>query len=143
MQSENEMYQKYDYHAYRVRVDKVNHARSLALCFYIDDGYTEWLTYDIYLYQFNTNLLKYPAQAIHFNLYDVLDFKEDAFACKGIYLQMLVDKQFMAKIKQAQFEEQATKIGVILYSMSTGVGRNVNKCILQKIHEKIYKLCWI
>lgn len=132
---------KSHYHAYRVRVEEVNRTKRQALCFYIDDGYNEWLDYETKLFHLNRNLLKYPAQAIQFSLCNVQDFEENAFACEEIRSQLLGDKSFMATVKttQEQFEQQleridaTAQINVILYDTSSEPQRNVNKDILQKI----------
>lgn len=140
-----EMYKKFDYHAYRVRVEEINRVKKQALCFYIDDGYTEWLEYESNLFHLNRHLWKYSAQAIRFSLYNVQDFAENSFACEEIRKQLLSNTPFVAtvKTKQHEFEDQLEKmdstaqISVILYDTSTDEDRNVNKDVLQKICSQL------
>lgn len=144
MQS-NEPYKQFDYHAYRVRVEEIDRTKRKALCFYIDDGYNEWLDYESNLFHLDQNLLNYPAQAIHFSLYNVQDFDENGYACEEVRSQLLGNKQFVATLKttQEQFEKQleqidaAARISVILYDTSTEQDRNVNKDILEKICARL------
>lgn len=127
--------------AFRVRIEEIDRKQKSALLFYIDEGFSEWLVYERRLLHLSGVLLKFPAQAIHFRLFNVEDFEENPFACK-LAKSQLKDKNLRAKLKltQTQFEKQLEsidsddRISVILYDdTSTDSVRNVNKEILQEI----------
>lgn len=140
-----EMPKQFNYHAYRVRVEEIDRTQKRALCFYIDDGYSEWLEYKTNLFHLNRNLLKYSAEAIHFSLFNVEDFEVNSYACEEIRRQLLSNKCFVATVKstQTQFEKQLETldsdalIPVILFDTSTDDDRNVNKDILEKILKRM------
>lgn len=136
---------QFSYHAYRVRIEEIDHEQKRALCFCIDDGYSEWLEYATTLFHLNCNLLQYSAQAIHFSLFNLEDFEKNACACEQTHAQLL-DKRFVARLKttQEEFEKQLetddsvdNRIKVILFNTSTSVDRNVNKNIIEMIFKRM------
>lgn len=135
------------YATYRVRVETIKQTEKTALCFYIDDGFQEWLSYDAAdpsLYQLDRDLFKIPAQVIHFTLFNLEDFAENTVAGDVIQKE-LKDKKFVAKIKMshAQFDEQlesvdaVARINVILFDTSTDADINVNKVLIERICERM------
>lgn len=131
---------QFNYHAYRVRIEEIDSVQKRALCFYIDDGTSEWVEYETEtkLFHLNYNLLQYSAQAIHFSLFNLEDFEEIAVANEITHAQ-LQDQRYVAKIQttQAEFEKQLetdnsvdNRIKVIMYDTSTDDDRNVNKDII-------------
>lgn len=138
-----EMPDQFNYYAYRVRVEECDRTQKRALCFYIDDGCTEWLDCQTNFFALHPTLLEYSAQAIHFSLYNVDVVDGNSCACEESSL--LSNKHFVATVKttKAQFEKQLERldsdavIPVILYDTSSDEDRNVNKDILQKIFARM------
>lgn len=131
------------FESYRVRIETIKQKEKTALCFYIDDGFQEWLSFDSAdpkLYQLDRNLFQIPVQAIHFSLFNLEDFAENTDATEVI-VKELSDKLFVAKIKstEAQFKKQLEsddsepRINVILYDTSTDDDILVNRELIRKI----------
>lgn len=138
---------KFVFETYRVRVETIKQTEMKALCFYIDDGSQEWLSYDPsepLLYQLDRELFEIPAQVIHFSLFNLEDFADNTVA-EDVVKKELRDKDFVAKIKttKAQFDEQLesvdsdARINVILYDTSTSVDILVNKVLIERICERM------
>lgn len=147
------------FRVYRVKIKEINEAKKMALCFYIDDGFEEWLSYDlidntkdpkdlkIYRIPADSKLLEIPPQAVHLSLYNLEDFAENPHAIDEA-CKCLSDRQFLARIKttQEQYEAQQNvnsnsnaKLSVVLYDMKIA-GENVlmNKMILENICAKLH-----
>lgn len=95
---------------YRVRIEAMDDNEKKALCFYIDDGFDEWISYETRyqkLYQIDSKLRKFPAQACQFSLFNLEDFAENPDAKEEVSKQ-LSDKIFKARVTttQEQFEAQ-------------------------------------
>lgn len=132
---------------YRIKVKKIDDDKKLALCFYIDDGFEEWISLvdsnELKLYQISRELLKIPPQAIHFSLFNLEDFAENGLA-QSEAAQSLSNRQFLAKIKSTkeQYEKQlmangVAKVNVMLFDMSKEENVNMNKEILGNICSKL------
>lgn len=132
---------------YRVRVEAIDRNKQEALCFYIDDGFQEWLSFgtsDSKLYQLDRILFTIPAQAIHFCLFNLEDFA-DSLLATGVANKYLTEKSFLAKIKTTpkEFETQLdsndseARIRVILYDTTTDEDILMNKVILQEICDEL------
>lgn len=148
--SENEDHST-SFTVYRVRVEMKEEKQNKAYCFYIDDGFQEWLAYDATnpaeqkLYQIDQSLLKYPAQAIHFTLFNLGEFAENEYA-KDEAARIMTDKTFVAKIRSTQDEYEAQlravdgdpKVNVVLV-VETGTADDiiVNKVILENVCVKM------
>lgn len=142
----------YDWILYRVHILDIDAEKKLALCFYIDDGYQEWLEYDSLdtnesvkpkLYRLDRHLLKYPPQTIHFSLFNVEDFAENAVAKREIVSRM-IETNFVARIKSTESEFQndldASDSTPRIRAIFRGtLGENVNKDILQEICDQAEK----
>lgn len=135
--------------AYRIQVKALDEAQNAALCFYIDDGFEEWLPLeatepkDLKFYQISHELYEIPAQAIHFSLFNLEDFAENLQA-KDEVSRCLSDMQFVVKVKttKEQYELQQNinldgRITVIFYDMTTEDDVNVNKKILENTCSKL------
>lgn len=137
------------YTAYRIQVKALNEEEKLALCFYIDDGFEEWLPLDatepkdLKFYQISCELCEIPPQAIHFSLFNLEDFAENSQA-KDEVAKYLSDMQFVVKVKSTkeQYESQQeanldARVTVIFYDMTTEDDVNVNKTILENTCSKL------
>lgn len=147
--SENEDHST-SFTVYRVRVEMKEEKQNKAYCFYIDDGFQEWLAYDATnpadqkLYQIDQSLLKYPAQAIHCTLFNLGEFAENEYA-KDEALKIMSDKTFVAKIRSTQDEYEAQlravdgdpKVNVVLIDTETADDIIVNKVILENVCVKM------
>lgn len=134
-----------EFTTYRVRVESIDDKKKKALCFYIDDGFQEWLSFDSSdskLYQLERNLFEIPAQAIHFCLFNLEDFAENPLATE-VAKKRLSDKCFTAKIKctkdefekQVQSDDLEPRVRVIL--KDTDFDILVNKEMIQEICTKM------
>ncbi|XP_055327023.1 uncharacterized protein LOC129580537 [Sitodiplosis mosellana] len=132
---------------YRIQVKKFDNEKKSALCFYIDDGFEEWLSLldssDLKFYQIPRELMQIPPQAIQFSLFNLEDFAENSVA-QGEVVRCLSDKQFLAKIKstkeqyEAQLEANSiAKVNVMLFDVSKEEDVNMNKEILGNICAKL------
>lgn len=137
--------------AYRVRVEMVEEKKNEAYCFYIDDGYQEWLAYntpdpaDQKLYQIDQNLLHIPGQAIHFSLFNLAEFADNEDA-KTEAAKLLTDKTFTAKIRSTKEDYEAQlnesnldpKVNVIFCESDADRGEIiVNKQIVENVFAKM------
>lgn len=131
---------------YRIQVKEVDNDKKSAFCFYIDDGYEEWLSLDetelthAKIYRIPRKLCEHPPQAIHFSLFNVEDFAEHPEAKIEVF-NNLKDGQFMAKAKstKSQYETQQEEgnvnatISVLFYDANEV---NMNKKIFENICAK-------
>lgn len=136
--------------AYRVKVSKMDNIQKKALCFYIDDGYQEYLSFDhlepnnvTKLYHIPLELSHYAAQAIHFSLFNLEDFAENPYAIKEV-IHSLSDKSFLAKVKSTkqQYDTQIEaelepKVNAIFYDVSVSEFVLINKLIIERICDRL------
>lgn len=127
---------------YRVRVEKVDGNRRMALCFLIDYGDEEWWSFD-QIYEGDEKLFQLSPQAIRFSLFNLEDFAENPNSKQEID-EHLAGRTLIAEIKSTQSEyqsqfESATldlKIKAIFYDTSGDDDIQLNKLILERICEK-------
>lgn len=127
---------------YRVRIEKIDQDRKMALCFLIDYGDEEWWSLD-QIYEGDSELFKLSAQAIRFSLFNLEDFAENPHAKQEVD-EYLAGKTLIAEIKSTQAEYMAqcessvdAKIKAIFYDTSSDDDVQLNKVILEKICEKV------
>lgn len=127
---------------YRVRIEKIDTNRKMALCFLIDYGDEEWWSFD-QIYEGDSKLFQLPAQAIRFSLFNLEDFAENPHAKKEVD-EYLAGKTLIAEIKCTQSEYMAqcessvdAKIKAIFYDTSSDEDVQLNKVILEKICENV------
>lgn len=126
---------------YRVRIEKVDGNRRMALCFLIDYGDEEWWSLD-QIYEGDEKLFQLSPQAIRFSLFNLEDFAENPNSKQEID-EYLAGKTLIAEIKSTQSEyliqsESATldlKIKAIFYDTSGDDDIQLNKLILERICE--------
>lgn len=127
---------------YRVRIDKIDEIRRMALCFLVDYGDEEWWSVD-QIYESDAKLFKLPSQAIRFSLFNLEDFAENPHAKQEVD-EYLAGKTLIAEVKSTQAEYQAqcessvdAKIKAVFYDTSSDEDVQLNKVILEKICEKV------
>lgn len=127
---------------YRVRIEKMDETRRMALCFLLDYGDEEWWSID-QIYEGDAKLFQLPAQAIRFSLFNLEDFAENPHAKQEVD-EYLAGKTLIAEVKSSQTEYLAqcessvdSKVKVIFYDTSSDEDVQLNKAILEKICEKI------
>lgn len=127
---------------YRVRIEKIDESRKVALCFLIDYGDEEWWSLD-QIYEGDAKLFQLPCQAIRFSLFNLEDFAENPHAKQEVD-EYLAGKTLIAEVKTTQAEYVAqcessvdAKIKAIFYDTSSDEDVQLNKVILQKICEKV------
>lgn len=127
---------------YRVRIEKIDTTRKMALCFLIDYGDEEWWSLE-QIYEGDAKLFQLPAQAIRFSLFNLEDFAENPHAKQEVD-EYLAGKTLIAEIKSTQSEYQVqcessvdAKIKAVFYDTSSEEDVQLNKVILEKICEKV------
>lgn len=138
---------------YRVQVQEIDDTQKMALCVYIDDGYEEWLSFDLddtekpktlKIYRIPRELLNIPPQAIHFSLFNLEDFADNQYA-KDEIIKHLRDKECLVKPKttQSQYEmqqlvESNATINAMFYDINASVDILMNKRILENVCGKFH-----
>lgn len=127
---------------YRVRIDKIDEVRRMALCFLVDYGDEEWWSID-QIYESDAKLFQLPSQAIRFSLFNLEDFAENPHAKQEVD-EYLAGKTLIAEVKSTQSEYLAqcessvdAKIKAVFYDTSSDEDVQLNKVILEKICEKV------
>lgn len=127
---------------YRVRIEKVDENRRMALCFLIDYGDEEWWSFG-QIYEGDSKLFQLPAQAIRFSLFNLEDFAENPYA-KPEVDEYLAGKTLIAEVKSTRVEYLAqcessvdAKVKAIFYDTSSDEDVQLNKIILERICEKV------
>lgn len=127
---------------YRVRIEKMDANRKMALCFLLDYGDEEWWSLD-QIYEGDAKLFELPAQAIRFSLFNLEDFAENPHAKQEVD-EYLAGKTLIAEVKSTQTEYMAqcessvdAKIKAVFYDTSSDEDVQLNKVILEKICEKV------
>lgn len=127
---------------YRVRIEKMDLNRKMALCFLLDYGDEEWWSLD-QIYEGYANLFELPAQAIRFSLFNLEDFAENPHAKQEVD-EYLAGKTLIAEVKSTQTEYWAqcqssvdAKIKAVFYDTSSDEDVQLNKVILEKICENV------
>lgn len=127
---------------YRVRIEKIDEVRKVALCFLIDYGDEEWWPLDA-IYEGDAKLFELPSQAIRFSLFNLEDFAENPHAKQEVD-EYLAGKTLIAEVKSTQTEYLAqcessvdAKIKAVFYDTSSDEDVHLNKVILEKICEKV------
>lgn len=139
-----------EYTIYRVRVELKDESKKKAFCFYIDDGYHEWLQYDAEkssdqsLFEMDARLLKYPAIAVNLTLFNLDQLAENNDAKQEV--RLLWEKSFIARVRstKAEYEAQRQSVGsdpkvnVVLWTVNDqDEDINVNKLILETVCNKM------
>ncbi|XP_031634675.1 uncharacterized protein LOC116347979 isoform X2 [Contarinia nasturtii] len=130
---------------YRVKVKTIDDSQKKALCFYIDDGFEEELTFDstddteLKLYHIPTDeICQIPAQAINFSLFNLEDFADHPYANEE--MACLPDNQFSAKPKTSKEDyEKDGKLCFSLFDMTATDDTLMNRKILQKICDRFQR----
>lgn len=127
---------------YRVRIDKIDEVRRMALCFLVDYGDEEWWSIE-QIYESDEKLFKLPSQAIRFSLFNLEDFAENPHAKQEVD-EYLAGKTLIAEVKSTQSEYLAqcessvdAKIKAVFYDTSSDEDVQLNKIILEKICENV------
>lgn len=130
--------------AYRIQVKDIDDVEKKVLCFYIDDGFEEWLSLDPVdstdfkdqkIYQIPRELCDIPRQAIRFSLYNLQDFAENLVATTEI-AQCLSDKQFVVRVKSTIEQYAADQTVTVMFYNEDG--DNLNRTLLGTICSKLY-----
>lgn len=127
---------------YRVRIEKIDENRKVALCFLLDYGDEEWWSFEK-IYEGDAKLFQLPAQAVRFSLFNLEDFAENPHAKQEVD-EYLAGKTLIAEVKSTQAEYLAqcessvdAKVKAVFYDTSSDEDVQLNKVILEKICEKV------